>query len=163
MNGICLPCLVVQDQGNLPTSCNRPRTNNSWNCQCDNFEPHEVWITELLRMYGLKDRKMASLSNPVLSGDSMSVMQSDLPTLPHVSITVSYNCQLHSFSMLVTEITLWWWRMHVCQYIYISSVSHLSLYIHVICCPKFFGSTFLFGLTVPQHCTVSVLFLLLLL
>jgi hypothetical protein len=52
VNGTCLPCLVVQDQSTLPTSCIRPRTNNSSNCQCDNFEPQEAWITELLRMYG---------------------------------------------------------------------------------------------------------------
>jgi hypothetical protein len=30
-----------------------------------------------------------------------------------------YSDLFHSFSVLITEITLHWWRMFVCQYVYI--------------------------------------------
>ena len=37
----------------------------------------------------------------------------------HVSGIVLYYGQCHSFSMLVSEITVGWWKMHVPYYVYI--------------------------------------------
>jgi len=37
----------------------------------------------------------------------------------HVSVIILYYGQFHSFSTLITEVTLQCWRMHVRQYIYI--------------------------------------------
>jgi hypothetical protein len=139
VNGAFLPCLVVQVQGTLPKSCIGPHTNQyGCNCQCDNSEPQEARITELPSMYTPKDRKMVSLSIPVLSVDSTIVSCSQI--CPHCPF-VYYSIVQRPAAQLVTEITLWWWRMHVCQYTYILSVfphagcqvtPHLNLYIHVI-------------------------------
>ena len=55
-----------------------------------------------------------------------------------VSIILLYYRWFHSFSVLITEVTVQWWRMHVGQYVYISFVLlycdcqatfHLSLWI----------------------------------
>jgi len=153
-NNQYLLCLVVQDQGILPNSHIRPCTNNSWNCQCGNFVPQEAWITELLRMYGPKDRKMASLSIPSLSGDGIRV--SCLQICPHAPCVYYSDVQRpaaqlfhagHRNNPLVVENACFF------QYIYISYVSphygcqitlHLSLYVHVVCCPQFFGIPFLY-------------------
>ena len=86
----------------------------------------------------------------------------DLSTYPFI---VLYYGQFHSFSMLITEITLQCWTMHVRQYIYISPVlpyygchfnfrlSLISPRFHFTVCPRFLGIRFPSGLTV--HTSLS--------
>ena len=83
--------------------------------------------------------------------------------IPHMSITVLYYGQFHSFAVLITKITLCSWRMHVYQYVYISFVFphygcqvtltlvFISPHFNFMFCQKFFGISFLLGLTVPQQ------------
>jgi hypothetical protein len=70
--------------------------------------------------------------------------------------------------MLIKEITLRWWRMHFCQYVYIPFViphygcqvmSQLSPYVAPLqfyFLSKILWHPFLFGLTFPQHLIVVV-------
>jgi hypothetical protein len=87
--------------------------------------------------------------------------------IPHVSITVPYNGWFHGFSMIITEITLQWWRMHDNIFTFQLSFQTMAVKLPftLICrsplfvftvCPKFFGNLFLFGLTVPQQFIVLV-------
>lgn len=77
---------------------------------------------------------------------------------PHVSVSVMYYQQFQSISMLITEITIWRWIVHVCWHDYASSVFHtivvkspLTLIFtlpnfNFIFCQKFLGILFQFSL-----------------
>jgi hypothetical protein len=75
--------------------------------------------------------------------------------IPHVSIIVLYYGQFHGFSILITENTLQWWRMHVrnmqtfCLTFHTMAVKspftlvfRSPLFIFILC-PEFFCTPFL--------------------
>ena len=108
-----------------------------FNCQCDNFEPKEVRLIKLLSMVRSRGWKKLLSSIPRRSANKVSICNVvRFVHISSVSITVLYYGQFHSFTMLIAEITLQWWRMHVHQYADILCVlphyccqviSHLSL------------------------------------
>jgi len=60
---------------------------------------------------------------PDLSANRVRVCHAD--RFIHISlesVMVLYYGWFHSFSILITEVTVQWWRMHVHRYVYVSFV-----------------------------------------
>jgi len=58
---------------------------------------------------------------PGLSADGVCVCHVvTLVHIPHVSVIVLYYHRFQSISMLIMEIALCWWMVHVCQHVYMS-------------------------------------------
>ena len=121
VDGACLLCLSVWGQGTLLVSCIRSLTNVCLNCWSDNFEPQEARMIKLLRMVRSRRWKNSFIVHcqiHLLKDLSICRVVRFVHT-SYVSIIVLCCGWFHTFSMLITETTLQWWRMHVHQYVYI--------------------------------------------